>query len=206
MIKNICILDYGLGNILSLKNAITYLGYRNYFYSDTTKKNFDCLIIPGVGSFAKAMSLINQKGYEKIISEAKDNNVLILGICLGMQLMFETGYEEGESKGLSLLKGEIKQIDKKIQPILPHIGWKRTKFLKEEKKSFFSKYDNQKFYYVHSYEAKLKNDYNALATSAYNEYEFIAGVKDKNLIGLQFHPEKSGEVGLELIKDMFRNY
>ncbi len=206
MAKNICILDYGLGNILSLKNAISYLGYKNYLFSDTKKKNFDCLIIPGVGSFAKAMSLINQNGYKKIISEIKDKNVLILGICLGMQLMFETGYEEGESKGLSLLKGEIKQIDKKLQPKLPHIGWKETKFFDDDKKSFLSKYNNQKFYYVHSYEAKLKDEYNILATSTYNKYEFVAGVKDKNLIGLQFHPEKSGEVGLELIKDFFRNY
>ena len=182
MAKNICILDYGLGNILSLKNAISHLGFKNYLFSDTSKKNFDCLIIPGVGSFAKAMSLLSQNGYKKIITETKDKNVLILGICLGMQLMFETGYEEGKTKGLSLLKGEIKKIDKKSQLKLPHIGWKETKFFNYEEKSFFSKYNNQKFYYVHSYEAKANNEQNIFATSIYNQYKLIAGVKQKNLM------------------------
>ena len=89
---------------------------------------------------------------------------------------------------------------------LPHVGWKKTQFSNIEKNSFFSKFENQKFYYVHSYVAKLNNNKNILATAYYHNYKFIAGVKKENLIGFQFHPEKSGEVGLELINDLFRNY
>ena len=205
MIKNVCILNYGLGNILILKNAISHLGFKNNFYTDMVKKNYDCLIIPGVGSFAKAMSLIKRNKLEKIVQDAKKKNILIIGICLGMQLLFNRGYEEKLTCGLSLIDGEIKIIDK-LNLKLPHVGWKKTQFLNVEKNSFFSKFENQKFYYVHSYEAKLNDKKNILATSHYQNYKFTAGVKKENLIGFQFHPEKSGEVGLELIKDLFRNH
>ncbi len=205
MIKNVCILNYGLGNILSLKNAITHLGFKNNFYSDMVEKNYDCLILPGVGSFAKAMSLLKRNKLEKIIQDAHKKKILIIGICLGMQLLFDRGYEEKLTNGLSLIEGEIKMIDK-LNLKLPHVGWKKTQFLNIEKNSFFSKFENQKFYYVHSYVAKLNNNKNILATAYYHNYKFIAGVKKENLIGFQFHPEKSGEVGLELINDLFRNY
>ena len=130
MSKKICILDYGLGNILSLKNALNFLGFDNFFYSEKEKKNFDCLVIPGVGAFSQAVDLI-KKNLKKLIDKSANEGLFIIGICLGMQILFKRGFENGESKGLEYLDGNVIKIEGKDITKLPHIGWKRTNFSKD---------------------------------------------------------------------------
>ena len=116
MSKKICILDYGLGNILSLKYALSHLGYKNSFFnSENENKVFDCLIIPGVGSFSQAVELIKKKNLKNLIDKSIENNLLVIGICLGMQILFKKGFENGESYGLDYFDGDVtKMSDKKI--------------------------------------------------------------------------------------------
>ncbi len=203
MSKKICILDYGLGNILSLKYALSHLGYKNSFFnSENENKVFDCLIIPGVGSFSQAVELIKKKNLKNLIDKSIENNLLVIGICLGMQILFKKGFENGESYGLDYFDGDVtKMSDKKIIK-LPHIGWKKTSFFND---NVFNHYSGEKFYYVHSYECKPLNQNDILADSKYNNKSFTAAVKKNNILGFQFHPEKSGTVGLDLLKDTIKN-
>tara|TARA_B100000965_G_scaffold401341_1_gene425009 strand:- start:5066 stop:5686 length:621 start_codon:yes stop_codon:yes gene_type:complete len=205
MNKKVCILDYGLGNILSLKNSLNYLGHNNFLISEEKNKSFDCLIIPGVGSFSQAINLIKKKNLKNFIDLGVKNNSLILGICLGMQILFKKGYENGETPGLNYFEGEVKKMSGKTIKKLPHIGWSETNFSKNEE-NLFNKYSGEKFYYIHSFECKTSNNKDTLANSKYYEHKFVAAVKKKNLIGFQFHPEKSGEVGLNLLNDVLNNY
>ena len=141
--KKICILDYGLGNIRSLSNALKKIKLNVIMHSDLKDQDFDALIIPGVGSFAKAMSLINQK-YKKFIFKAKKENKLIIGICLGMHLFFSKGYEDGTNSGLGFFKGTVKKIKKNTLK-LPNIGWRKVTFNNEKIKNFKLS-NNKKFY------------------------------------------------------------
>lgn len=202
MSKKICILDYGLGNILSLKNALSHLGFNNFFYSEKENEKFDCLVIPGVGSFSQAIDLIKKKNLKRLIDNALNNDLLIIGICLGMQILFKKGFENEESNGLDYFDGNVKKIVGKKVIKLPHIGWKKTNFSND---NIFKKYSGEKLYYVHSYECIPNNENDILAFSEYNNKSFVAAVKKKNIIGFQFHPEKSGIVGLNLLKDTIKN-
>ena len=200
--KKIAILDYGLGNILSLKYSLNYLGYKCFLASEVKNNSFDCLIIPGVGSYSYAMSLIKNKQLN-FIKKAVTNDILIIGICLGMQIMSSSGLEGGKSKGLSLIPGLTSKIKTKGKDKLPRVGWKETFFVKN---NLFSEFNNQKFYYVHSYKVEIKKKNNLIGHSFYNKSKITSAVNDKNIFGFQFHPEKSGEVGLELLKKLIQRY
>ena len=122
--KKICILDYGLGNIRSLYNAIKVINSEVNYYSEIKNKNFDILFIPGVGSFNKASKIFKDQGYLKIIKKANSESVKIIGICLGMHILFSEGFEDGRNFGLNFLKGKVKRI-KNTNLKLPNIGWKK---------------------------------------------------------------------------------
>ena len=203
--KKICILDYGLGNIRSLYNAIKVINSEVNYYSEIKNKNFDILFIPGVGSFNKASKIFKDQGYLKIIKKANSESVKIIGICLGMHILFSEGFEDGRNFGLNFIKGKVKRI-KNTNLKLPNIGWK--KILIEEKvgKVFFKKFDGNKFYFVHSYMGNLENSSNLIASLTYDKVKIPAIVGDKNILGIQFHPEKSGEIGIELLKEVIKNY
>lgn len=191
------IIDYGAGNLFSLKNALDFLELKNIITSSTEEiRDVDQLILPGVGAFPDAMKMLDRSGLtETIIEEARKKP--LLGICLGMQMLFECGYEFEKVKGLSLIPGEVNRI---VAPGLkiPHMGWSDVKI---ENECELSKGINEEdlFYYVHSYKAVTEKKY----VSLYSEYgEYIPGLVYKNNVyGTQFHPEKSGEIGLKLLRN-----
>lgn len=202
--KKVHILNYGLGNVFSLYNAIKYKhGSVNFLNKKQNFNDVEILFIPGVGSFNQAMSILN-KDFKKLLKHLKSNKIKIIGICLGHHLLFNTGDEGGTCDGLGLIDGEIKSLNKKKNSnILPNIGWRDIR-IQNSKLSVFKKYDKQKFYFCHSYYSKLKYSKQSIFFSSYCDNEFSCMVNDENVFGLQFHPEKSREIGLELINDIIR--
>lgn len=194
----IAIIDYGAGNIFSVKNALDYLGLESQLTSDKDFiKSADEIILPGVGAFPSAMKMLENSGLiDTIKSESQKKP--FLGICLGMQLIFEKGYEFEECDGLGLIKGDVRKIESE-NLIIPHMGWNKLEFLNPCR--LLDGLGNDEYvYFVHSYKA-LCNDKDI---SAYCEYggKVPALVHDgKYVYGAQFHPEKSGKTGLKILEN-----
>ena len=196
----VVIVDYGVGNLFSLASSFKAIGVEAIVSGDKKViESAERIILPGVGAFGDASDKLFSSGLaEVVIAEAKKGKPL-LGICLGMQLLFDKSFEYGEHKGLSLIKGEIRPIEEVIpkEYKIPHIGWNALQFTK---KSELFKYLNEGdfVYFVHSFYG-ANCDESVIATSEYG-YPLTAAVGDKNVFGCQFHPEKSGEVGLKILK------
>lgn len=196
----IAIIDYGVGNLFSLTSSFKFVGADVIVTSDPSEiKKADKLILPGVGAFGDAIKKLRETGLDKVIIEEARAGKPLMGICLGMQLLFEKSYEYGEHNGLGLLKGSVVPmqgyIDKSLK--IPQIGWNALKFKKES--SLFKYINDGDFvYFVHSYFATDCNQ-SLLATTEYGK-ELTASVAYKNIMGCQFHPEKSGDVGLRILK------
>lgn len=194
----IAIVDYGAGNIFSVKNALDYLGLENRLTSDKEFiKSADEIILPGVGAFPSAMKMLENSGLVETI-KLEATKKPFLGICLGMQLIFEKGYEFEECDGLGLIKGSVRKMEN-TDLIIPHMGWNKLEIL-NNCKLLDGLGDNEYVYFVHSYKAEC-DDKNI---SAYCEYggRVPALVHDgKYVYGAQFHPEKSGETGLKILKN-----
>lgn len=194
----IAVIDYGAGNIFSVKNALDFLGCENKLTKSAEEiKNADGIILPGVGAFPHAMKMLWESGLVKTIKdEAKKKP--FLGICLGMQLLFEKSFEFEECAGLGLIGGYVDKIpDEGL--IIPHMGWNKLE-VQHECPLFEGLSDNEYVYFVHSYEAFCDNK----NLYAYCEYggKVPAVVSDgRNVFGAQFHPEKSGETGLKMLKN-----
>ena len=199
----IVIIDYGMGNLMSVKNALDFLELESKISSDKEEiRNADGLILPGVGAFPDAMETIEKLSLDNIIKEEVAKNKPLLGICLGMQLLFENSFEGLERKGLGLLKGSIVKMknDKKNNIKIPHIGWNNLIYNKKDE--LFNSIEEGKFvYYVHSYFVQGYNDDDLVAYSEYGENKIPGMVRCKNVMGAQFHPEKSGTVGLTILKN-----
>jgi glutamine amidotransferase len=197
----IAIVDYGCGNLYSLQCSLNFLNLESKITSDPEDiKSADKIILPGVGAFGDAVKLLKESGLDEVVKAQAAKGKYILGICLGMQLLFEKSFEYGEHKGLGLIKGEVCPLSNDIKSDLkiPHMGWNSLN-IKDLNDPIF-KYTKQGdyVYYVHSFYAK-NCDEALLATSDYEV--LVAGlVKNKNVYGAQFHPEKSGDVGLNLLK------
>lgn len=194
----IAIVDYGAGNIFSVKNALDYLGLENGLVSDRDSiKSADAVILPGVGAFPAAMKMLENSGLVDTIKEEASKKPF-LGICLGMQLIFEKGYEFEECEGLGLIEGSVRKMED-TGLIIPHMGWNRLEKL-NDCKLLDGLGDNEYVYFVHSYKADCADR----DISAYCEYggRVPALVHDgKYVYGAQFHPEKSGETGLKILKN-----
>lgn len=194
----IAIIDYGAGNIFSVKNALDYLGLESCLVSDSDSiKNADAVILPGVGAFPAAMKILENSGLVDTIKEEATKKPF-LGICLGMQLIFEKGYEFEECDGLGLIKGSVRKMESE-DLIIPHMGWNKLEVL-NNCKLLDGLGDNEYVYFVHSYKAECADK----DISAYCEYggNVPALVHDgKYVYGAQFHPEKSGETGLKILKN-----
>lgn len=196
----IAIVDYGVGNLFSLKCSFEAIGAEICVTSDAeTIKAADKIILPGVGAFEDAAAKLRNSGLDKIIiSEAKAGKPL-LGICLGMQLLFDRSFEYGEHEGLGLIPGSVKPIKDVIPDGLkiPHIGWNALRF-KKNSRLFANISEGDCVYFVHSFYAADCEDY----VSAVSEYgaELTASVERDNVFGCQFHPEKSGTVGLGILR------
>ena len=197
------IVDYGMGNTWSVLGALRYLGDDPEVSCDPVRvSKSDCLILPGVGSFRKAMQVLRESGLETAILEAvKSRGCKILGICLGMQLLGSHGTEDGETTGLGLIPNRVERfaVEETGKKKVPHIGFNATRF--SEAEGLFRSFPNAgDFYYVHSYRMLRNGLTGRVATCSYG-IEFLAAFEWKNICGTQFHPEKSQTNGLILLKN-----
>ena len=197
----IAILDYGVGNLFSLASSFAYIGEEAVVTGDPAIiKAADRLILPGVGAFEDAAKKLRESGLDRVIFEEVANGKPLLGICLGMQLLFEKSFEYGEHAGLGLIKGSVKPIRDVISEELkvPHIGWNALSFGKEKHALFRYLKEGDHVYFVHSYYGTDCTP-SVIATTEYGA-TLTAAVADRNVMGTQFHPEKSGEVGLKILR------
>lgn len=196
----VAIIDYGVGNLFSLVSSFKAIGVDAVATSD--KKVIESaqrLVLPGVGAFEDASNKLFSSGLAQLVIEQAKSGKPLLGICLGMQLLFEKSFEYGEHKGLGLIKGQIRPISEVIPSDLkiPHIGWNSLKFTKDNQLFKYLK-DGDFVYFVHSYYGSYCDD-SVIATAEYGANLTAAIAKD-NVYGCQFHPEKSGEIGLKILK------
>ncbi len=196
----IVIVDYGVGNLFSLVSSFKSIGV-NAIVSGEEKviRQADKIILPGVGAFGDASNKLFSSGLAHVVIEQANKGVPLLGICLGMQLLLEKGYEYGEHKGLGLIKGNIKPISDVIPADLkiPHIGWNALKILDKQNPLFKYIKNGDFVYFVHSFYGADCDS--VVATSEYGA-DLTAVVSKGKVFGCQFHPEKSGEVGLNILK------
>lgn len=193
----IAIVDYGAGNIFSVKNAMDYLGLSAELTSKAEDiRNADGIILPGVGAFPWAMNMLSQSGLVDVIKEEAVKKPF-LGICLGMQLIFSKGYEFEETSGLGLIDGEVKLMTPENLSI-PHIGWNKL-VINKECPLLSGLGDDEYVYFVHSYAAECSDN----DIAAYCEYgnKVTALVNRGTVYGAQFHPEKSGKTGLKILRN-----
>ncbi len=196
----IAIVDYGVGNLFSLISSFKKIGADIAVTADPQViASADGIILPGVGAFEDAARKLRDSGLDKVIVQQAQKGKKLMGICLGMQMLFEKSYEYGEHKGLGLLKGNIVPMKDSIPANLkiPHIGWNALHFTRD---SNLFKYinPNECVYFVHSFYATDCDD-SVIATAEYGK-ELTAAVQKDNVMGCQFHPEKSGEVGLNILR------
>lgn len=197
----IAIIDYGVGNLFSLKSSFAAIGVDVLVTGNKTEiEKADKIILPGVGAFGDAAEKLRSTGLDKVIIESASRGIPILGICLGMQLLFDKSFEYGEHEGLGLIKGEIRPISDVIPKDLkiPHIGWNALDFC-TKKSPIFKYLKNGDFvYFVHSFYG-ADCDESVIATAEYG-VPLTAAVSKNNVYGCQFHPEKSGNVGLSILR------
>lgn len=196
----IAVIDYGVGNLFSLCSSLEHIGAQAVVTSDPQIiAKADKLILPGVGAFADAAQKLRDSGLDLVIKQQVKTGKEIMGICLGMQMLFEKSYEFGEHQGLGLLKGSVISMEGTIPAGLkiPHIGWNALHFSKDSKLLRYIK-EGDCVYFVHSFYA-TDCDESVIATAEYGK-ELTAAVQQGNVMGCQFHPEKSGQVGLDILR------
>ena len=203
MKKKITIVDYGAGNILSLKRALEYLSFNVEVVSDPGSiNNASYLILPGDGAFGYAVKkLKDKKIYESVINHIFHQKPF-LGICIGMQLLMTKSSEFGEHKGFNIIQGKITKIVKSKNIKVPSIGWSEIIINDKHNKLGpinFKEFNKKSFYFVHSYKAEVKNDNDLIGYYFHGKNKVSAIIGKENVIGAQFHPEKSGKLGLKLI-------
>lgn len=204
MIK-VAILDYGIGNVKSIGNALNHLGAEPWLTSNASEVHAaDALILPGVGAFASAMNNLDDRNLIPVIKEFVSSGKPFMGICLGMQLLFDKSEEFGNTNGLGLIRGNVIRLPLKgvYKEKLPHVSWN------ELKEPALNRWNNTIFhdlpprtdvYFVHSYTGVPTYSEEVLAWCNYGGVEFCAAVQRANVVGVQFHPEKSGSVGLKML-------
>lgn len=196
----ISIIDYGVGNLFSLRSSLRAIGIdADYTGNPAEIRKADKLILPGVGAFRDAREALRSTGLDRVVQEEAGKGKPLMGICLGMQMLFNRSYEYGEYEGLGLIPGEIVPMEGRIPKDLPipHIGWNEL-MLKQPSPLMKNTANGDYVYFVHSYYAETPAEY-VIATTDYG-VEMTAAVQKDNVYGCQFHPEKSSEVGLSILK------
>ena len=196
----IAIVDYGVGNLFSLKSSFSAIGYEAVVTGDKAViEKADHIILPGVGAFGDAVNKLRETGLDKVVIEQAKKGKPVLGICLGMQMLFEKSFEYGEHLGLALIKGNIKPIKEVIPEGLkiPHIGWNALSITGEKNGLFKYIKDGDCVYFVHSFYGA---DCDSVVATAEYGVPLTASVAKGNVYGCQFHPEKSGQVGLNILR------
>lgn len=194
------IIDYGVGNLFSLRSSLRAIGIdADYTGNPAEIRKADKLILPGVGAFRDAREALRSTGLDRVVQEEAGKGKPLMGICLGMQMLFDRSYEYGEYEGLGLIPGEIVPMEGRIPKDLPipHIGWNEL-MLKQPSPMMKNTANGDYVYFVHSYYAETPAEY-VIATTDYG-VEMTAAVQKDNVYGCQFHPEKSSEVGLSILK------
>ncbi len=197
----VAIIDYGVGNLFSLKSSFAAIGEDAVVTSDRDVISAaDRVVLPGVGAFEDAAKKLKASGMADLVLRLAESGKPILGICLGMQLLFDKSYEFGEHDGLGLIKGNVRPIRDVVSEEykIPHIGWNALNFNGKTSPLFKYIKDGDFVYFVHSYYA-AECDHSVIATTEYGA-TLTAAVADKNVFGCQFHPEKSGDVGLSILR------
>lgn len=195
------IIDYGVGNLFSLCSSLENIGEKAFVSGDASKlATADRLILPGVGAFGDAAKKLRESELENFVSEQAKTGKPLMGICLGMQLLFEYGFEYGTHKGLGLLKGSVVGMEGKLPSNLkiPHIGWNELHLQQQNCPIFKYIKEGDYVYFVHSFYAE--NCEESLAATTQYGIEITAAVAKDNIFGCQFHPEKSGNTGLAILK------
>ena len=196
----IAIIDYGMGNLRSVQKAFEYLGNHAVITDDVSViQKADKVVLPGVGAFQDAMKTITQKGIDKVLYDIVDSKKPLLGICLGMQMFFDKSYEYGEHKGLGILQGEIKLLPNTVK--IPHMGW-NSLYIQKRSPLFEGLPEQPYVYFVHSYHLNTEAD--IVSATTYYGKEIQVAAQKENVFALQFHPEKSGDVGLNILQNFGR--
>ena len=202
----IVVIDYGIGNLGSVTNSLSRLGIPNQISSNPgVIKTAQAVILPGVGAARQGMKNLIDRNLDKLVVKEIDKGKPFLGLCLGMQLLFETS-EEGNIPCLGIFKGTVKKFRRERK--VPQIGWNNVKFVSQNQqisKLFNGISDNSYFYFVNSYYCAPNDSSIVAGTSEYGE-RFASVVAKNNVAGVQFHPEKSGQVGFQLLKNFIKNY
>lgn len=191
----IAVIDYGMGNLRSVQKAFEFISQASIITTDKQKiKNAERVVLPGVGAFEQAIARLKDSGLDKTILEVIESGKPFLGICLGMQLLYERSFEDGVHKGLGIIKGDIKKFSGNYK--IPHIGWNTLEIKKD---GLFKEMVSPSVYFVHSYYAPIEQ--NTASVCNYAGVDFTASIEKGNIFATQFHPEKSGDVGLEILRN-----
>ena len=211
--REIAIIDYSVGNLRSIENALNYIGIRSQIISSPTLlENFSGIILPGVGAFGEGMKKMRMRGFVDGIRKWVEDGKPLLGVCLGMQLLFTSSDEQGFQRGLNLIPGRVEKLKFNLgsgQLVkIPHVGWNSLEIRIEattREEVFLSNMNKEdEYYFVHSYACFPKVKSSILAYASYGENRFAAVVRDANVFGCQFHPEKSRDGGLRFLEGYFR--
>jgi glutamine amidotransferase len=196
----VAIIDYGMGNVASVKKALNFLKIESIITADQEQiNNSEFIILPGVGSFLQGMKNLQNNGLDVFLTDQVMNRKKrFLGICLGMQLLAETGTEPHDNPGLGWVKGRVKKIEN-IPFRVPHMGWNNITVKNDD---YYENVANKDFYFIHSYHFVPETDEVIAATTNYG-LEIVASIQQDNIFATQFHPEKSQEAGLTLLKNFF---
>jgi glutamine amidotransferase len=196
----VAIIDYGMGNVASVQKALNFLKIENIITSDHNEISAStAILLPGVGSFKQGMANLNERGLVELLTkEVIENKKKFLGICLGMQLIMDQGSEPEVTKGLGWISGEVIKFELENLAI-PHMGWNS---ITNKNNKYFNNLDQSDFYFVHSYHV-VPNDKSTIAATVNYGFEVVASLHNNNIFATQFHPEKSQNAGLELIKNYF---
>jgi imidazole glycerol-phosphate synthase subunit HisH len=198
-VTRIGVIDYGMGNRRSVEKALEHVGAQAKITSDHQElRDTNGLVLPGVGAFPKAMRNLDGLGLPEAIRELVEHGKPLLGICLGMQLLFDTSEEMGGAAGLGLIGGEVTRLDTGGQRI-PHIGWNEVRFERASALTAGLPKTGCPFYHVHSFAARPRDPDHVIATAGYGE-RFATIVGRENVLGVQFHPEKSSQGGLRMLE------
>ncbi len=199
--KYIAIIYYGMGNLRSIQKALEFLSYKAFVTDEKQKiRDASAVILPGVGAFPKAMEELKKRDLVETVKEGVRSGKPFLGICLGMQILFEESDEFGSSQGLGIVKGKVKRFSDKLK--IPHMGWNEIELIKRP--GFLKDFPKKAFvYFVHSYYCDPKDRKIILTKTSYGK-NFVSSICHDNLIACQFHPEKSQKVGLEFLNNFGR--
>lgn len=199
----VAIVDYGMGNLHSVSKAVERLGYECLVTGEAEQiLAADSVILPGVGAFGDAMEHLRESGLDLVVKEIAAGNQPLLGICLGMQLLFSSSEEHGSHKGLDILSGSVVRFAPRDGYKVPHMGWNKLSFRQPES-PLFEGLEEGHVYFVHSYHVEVSQRSDLLAVTDYG-HPVTAIVGQSNVFGMQFHPEKSGELGMQLLRNFLK--